>query len=235
MEESILQRCQEILEYQFQNRQLLRQSLTHSSVANTRLESNERLEFLGDSVLGLVVCEQLFREYEDFLEGDMTKVKSAVVSRRTCAEVADELGLADMLFLGKGVGGHGLPHSVSAALLESVIGAIYLDGGLEPAKEFILRHMGPKIQAVVANQHAQNYKSMLQQYAQRHWNSTPYYEILDEKGPDHSKAFEVAVVVAGRRFESAWGNSKKESEQLAARAALEELGAVRPREPQEAI
>lgn len=195
-------------------------------MARTRTESNERLEFLGDAVLGLIICEKLFRDHEDFQEGDMTKVKSAVVSRRMCAEVSDELGITDMLLLGKGIGGRHLPPSLAAAVLESIIGAIYMDGGLAPAETFITQHMSAKIEAVIANQHSQNFKSILQQYAQRQWNSTPYYELLDEKGPDHSKAFEVCVVMDGRRFCSAWGNCKKESEQLAARSALLELGVI---------
>ena len=114
--------------------------------------------------------------------------------------MADELGITEMLFLGKGIGTHTLPHSLAAAVLESLIGAIYIDGGIEVARDFITRHMTAKIDAVIANQHSLNYKSILQQYAQRHWSTTPAYETLDEQGPDHAKAFEVSVVVDGRRF-----------------------------------
>lgn len=228
VETAVLKKCQDIIGYCFQDPQLLRLALTHSSFAPSRVESNERLEFLGDAVLGLVICEQLYRDHEDFLEGDMTKVKSAVVSRQTCAEVAAELGIGEMLFLGKGIGAYEIPSSLSAAVLESLIGAVYLDGGLEPARQFILTHMIPKIRAVVANQHAQNFKSILQQYAQRRWGSTPNYELLDEKGPDHAKAFEVGVVIDGQRFPTAWGNSKKFAEQMAAKQALQTMGVVDP-------
>ncbi len=201
-------------------------ALTHSSGAHTRGESNERMEFLGDAVLGLVICELLYRQYEDFHEGEMTKIKSAVVSRRTCAEVSDELGITQLLFLGKGIEAHTLPDSVAAAVLESLIGAVYLDGGIEPAGAFIHRTMEPKVRAIVANQLAHNYKSALQQYAQRQWNLTPIYELLDEKGPDHARAFEVGVVIGGQRFPTAWANTKKQAEQLAAQAALVQLGVV---------
>jgi ribonuclease III len=226
VKEEALQRCQEILGYTFDDPAILEKALTHSSIAPNRTDSNERLEFLGDVVLGLVVCEKLYRDHEDYQEGELTKIKSAVVSRRICAEVALGLGIPELLHIGKGFGRGGLPMSLAAAVLESVIGAIYIDGGLAPAQKFIVEHMEPQIDAVIENEHADNFKSLLQQYAQRRWNCTPAYELLDEKGPDHAKAFEVGVYCGGERFRSAWANNKKEAEQLAARAALEELGLV---------
>ena len=174
----------------------------------------------------MVICERLYCDHQEYLEGELTKIKSVVVSRRTCAQVATEIGLGDLLKLGKGFSRRRLPQSLVSASLESVIGAIYLDGGLSPARDFILTHLDPKIQAVIANQHSRNYKSMLQQYIQREWNATPTYELLDEKGPDHAKAFEVCVACNGQRFQSGWGNNKKDAEQLAARAALTELGVL---------
>jgi len=114
--------------------------------------------------------------------------------------------------------------SVAAAVFESIIAAIYLDGGLEPAGDFILRHISPYISEAMANEHQQNYKSMLQQHAQRRLGLTPDYHMLDEKGPDHSKCFEVSVVIDGRHFPSAWGMTKKQAEQSAAQLALSELG-----------
>jgi ribonuclease-3 len=119
-----------------------------------------------------------------------------------------------------------LPASLAACAYEACVGALYLDGGLEAARAFILRHMAAEIETVVAGRHHRNYKSMLQQYAQRVLASTPAYELQDEKGPDHAKAFEVAVVVRGRRFPSAWGPSKKTAEQRAAYEALFALGQV---------
>ena len=224
LKRSDIRRCERLLGYTFGDPALLEIALTHSSIASTRLLSNERLEFLGDAVLGLVICEKLFRDEQEFMEGPLTKAKSVVVSRRTCAVAAEETGLCELLNTGKGFDAPELPQSLSAGLLESVIGAIYLDGGLAPAADFILRVMDKHLQSVIANEHTPNYKSLLQQHAQREWGGTPTYELLDEKGPDHAKAFEISVLCKGRRYPSAWGASKKQAEQLAARAALIEVG-----------
>jgi len=216
--------AERLLAYDFQNRDLLVTSLTHSSVANSRVESNERLEFLGDAVLGMVVCEELYRRFGAWLEGDLTKVKSVVVSRRICAQIADEIGLTDLLILGNGVGVKAaLPTSLRAAVFEAVIGAMFLDGGLAPAKRFILATMSSHLDRSSGSQIHDNFKSALQQYAQRRLSATPHYEALDEQGPDHSKCFEICVLIAGERFPSAWGPSKKEAEQEAAKRALETL------------
>jgi len=216
--------AQRAIGYQFRDDGLLTTALTHSSVANTRLCSNERLEFLGDAILGTVVCDELFRRNTEWLEGELTKVKSVLVSRRVCAEISDELGLTELLILGNGVDNRGnLPTSLRAAVLESVVGAIYLDGGFEPARGFICRVIEPHLIRCSEQENHDNYKSALQQYVQRWRASTPKYEALDEQGPDHSKCFEVCVVIDGQRFPSAWGPNKKDAEQEAARRALEQL------------
>jgi ribonuclease-3 len=226
-QDALLERCQQVIGRRFTDPSLLRAALTHASVANHRLASNERLEFLGDAVLGLVVCEELYRRFPDYLEGDLTKIKSIVVSRKTCAAMSRDLKLDEFMFLGKGMHGRrDLPPSLAAAVLESVVAAYYLDAGFERAREFILRLVSPHIDLVVRDAHAKNFKSILQQYAQRELGATPVYEVLDEKGPDHSKCFEVGVRVGTRLFKSAWGNNKKEAEQKAALAALEELDAA---------
>jgi ribonuclease III len=214
----------QVLGYRFRDAKLLTSALTHASIAGHRLESNERLEFLGDAVLGFVVSEYLFLNFPNDLEGQMTKIKSAVVSRKICATIASGLGLGAMLNLGKGMSGRpNLPTSISAAALESIIAAIYLDGGTEPARQFILQHLTPIIDELVESAHQHNFKSVLQQYAQKCMPGTPEYLVLDEKGPDHSKCFEVCAVIHGQRFTSAWANSKKEAEQKAALLALCEL------------
>ncbi|MHC4562988.1 MAG: ribonuclease III [Planctomycetota bacterium] len=224
VDQSTLQTCQDLIGYHFNDLTLLDLALRHASVADHRLRSNERLEFLGDAVLGLVVVHDLYHRYEDLMEGEMTKIKSAVVSRHTCAVVADEIGLTDCLSLGKGMDATGgVPRSVSAAAFESVIGAIYVDGGLEPTRDFIIRNTVSHIEEAFANEHQRNFKSMLQQHAQRQWGTTPDYRLLDEKGPDHSKCFEIGVVINGRHFQSAWGTNKKLAEQEAARRALIDL------------
>ena len=222
-----VERAGEIIGYQFVNPRLLASALTHASSADHRLASNERMEFLGDAILGYVVCERVFDSYPDLLEGDLTKIKSSVVSRKTCAEISQRIDLGSVLTVGKGIGGKpGLPASVAAAVLESVIAAIYLDGGMEPAKRFILHHFQPYIDDAAGSTHQQNFKSLLQQHAQKPLPSNPQYLLLDEKGPDHAKCFEVCVEIDGRRFPSAWANAKKESEQKAALLALSELGVV---------
>ncbi len=222
-----LEVCQNTLGHRFRDEDLLRQALTHASVAESRARSNERLEFLGDAVLALVICDFLHQRYPDFLEGDLTQIKSAVVSRKTCADVAQQLGLPALMKIGKGMGGrNGLPDSLAAAVFEAVIAALYLDAGLEPTRAFILRHLTPQVEQAVASEHQHNYKSQLQQYAQRVLGATPIYELLDEKGPDHSKAFEVAINIRGRRFASAWGTSKKDAEQKAALNTLRALKLV---------
>ena len=222
-----LEEAQEAVGHQFCDPSLLVRALTHASVSPNRLESNERLEFLGDAVLGLVVCQELYRRFPSYLEGELTQIKSDVVSRRTCAQMAADLGLPDLLFLGKGVGSRAqLPLSLAAAVFESLIGAIYLDGGLEAAERFILDCIDEHISAADESEHQRNFKSQLQQYAQKNMMGTPVYEMLDEQGPDHSKCFEMCVMINGRRFPSAWGPSKKEAEQKAALAALKALDLV---------
>lgn len=216
-----------VLGYHFSDPELLKESLTHSSIADTRLNSNERMEFLGDAVLDLIVCELLYRRFPNLQEGDLTKIKSAVVSRKICAEVAIETGLSELLIIGKGISSRSaMPSSLAAAVYESVVAAIYLDGGFEVVKEYVLRTMTPKVEAVFANLHQHNYKALLQQHAQKMLGGTPLYELLDEKGPDHSKCFEVCVIINGRRFPGAWAPNKKTAEQKAALLALEEVGVV---------
>ncbi len=216
--------AEKILGYRFRNADLLTSALTHASSADSRLDSNERMEFLGDAILGYVVCEHLYQQYPDLLEGELTKIKSAVVSRTVCAQITDELGLAELLNLGKGMaGGRQLPQSVQAAALEAVIAGVYLDGGLEAARTFILDKFAGMIERFAASTHQQNFKSVLQHHVQKAGAGVPQYVLLDEKGPDHAKCFEVCVELAGRRYSSAWAKSKKEAEQQAALLALQEM------------
>jgi len=228
MDESIIARGQRVISYSFNNPDLLQQALTHSSAAGERHDSNERLEFLGDAVLGMVICEEIYRRNPTLSEGQMTKIKSAVVSRRTCAKIANRMGLRELVQLGKGISATGnIPMSVSAAVFEAVIGAIFLDGGLKAARKFILKNMNDVLADACVSQHHHDYKSLLQQYTQRQWAKTPKYELIDEKGPDHAKCFEVAVSLNNRRFASVWGKTKKQAEQKAAFEALVELGVLK--------
>ena len=227
MDAQNLARCQKIINYEFSDAQLLAQSLTHASVAATRAASNERLEFLGDAILGMVICHDIYDREPELLEGEMTKIKSSVVSRQTCARVAQAIGLTELLELGRGFDSlTSLPPSLGAAAFEAVIGAIFLDGGFTQARKFVLEKMDDELTAAMKSEHQRNYKSLLQQHAQRRWNVTPEYDLLDEKGPEHAKCFEIAIRLNGRVFSSAWGNSKKQAEQSAALAALRELGLI---------
>lgn len=220
-DEEALADCEDVLGYRFQNPTLLREALTHASGANHRLVSNERMEFLGDAILGAVVCDLLYRRFPDFLEGEMTRIKSIVVSRRTCAKISERLGIDEFLLIGKGMGSQmQTPSSMMADVFESLIGAIYLDGGMEAAQPFILRHIGPEIDAVAGGQGGVNHKSHLQQVAQRQFGETPIYQLLDEKGPDHSKCFKIAARIGGACYAPAWGRNKKDAEQNAALNAL---------------
>ncbi len=222
--EVLLDQCQTALNYRFHDIELLAMCLTHASSARTRLHSNERLEFLGDTILGVVVCEALYHRFPESSEGELTRIKSIVVSRATCATMAARVRLEEFVLVGKGLdhGGH-IPSSILAGTFEGLIAGIYLDGGLEAAREFLTPLITPEIESSAATLHEQNFKSLLQHIAQKKFGATPMYRLLDERGPDHSKVFHISVVVAGRVFPAAWGANKKEAEQTAAQHALEEL------------
>ena len=223
-EQATIERCERVLRYEFRDVRYLREALTHASGADHRLVSNERLEFLGDAILGAIVCESLFRKFPDYLEGDLTKVKSVVVSRHTCAKISRALGLDDFLVMGKGMGSQDeTPPSVLADVFESLVAAIFLDGGMEAAKRFTLSHVEAEIDATVDGQGGVNYKSHLQQLAQKKFGETPTYLLLDEKGPDHSKCFKITAQIGRQQYAPAWGRNKKDAEQRAAFNALSQL------------
>lgn len=223
-EAALLEQCQDAIGYRFRDPTFLREALTHASGANHRLASNERLEFLGDAILGTIVCELVFLRFPDYLEGELTRIKSIVVSRSTCAKITKLLGIEGFLITGKGMGSHDqTPPSVLADVFESMLGAIFLDGGMDAAKRFLIPWIEPEVDAVVDGQGGVNYKSNLQQVAQRKFGETPTYRLLDEKGPDHSKCFQISAMIGGRRFAPAWGRNKKEAEQRAALNALSHL------------
>jgi len=228
MDEETLQQVEQIIGHQFSDRGLLVEALTHASSVENRLLSNERLEFLGDSVLALVICEVLFERFDDYLEGNLTKIKSMLVSRGTCSRICNEIGLSKHLKVGKGmVSSRALTGSLAAGVLEAIIAAVYLDGGYAPASEFILRCFDRLLDQADAEHSQGNFKSVLQQYAQEHFSIAPTYILLDEKGPDHDKCFELGVILADRHFQSAWGSNKKEAEQKAAFNALVELSVIK--------
>jgi len=225
MEEVNLHQIEQVIGYKFSNRNLLTEAFVHSSSVGDRLSSNERLEFLGDAILAAVICCALFERFPSYMEGDLTKIKSMLVSRRTCARITKRLELHNFLKIGKGMSSsRALTNSLAAGLLEALIAAIYIDGGFDAARGFVLRAFTAEINLTDAEQSQGNFKSVLQQHAQQQLNATPVYALLDEKGPDHDKCFESEVVIGEHHFPSAWGTNKKEAEQKAAFNALVELG-----------
>jgi ribonuclease-3 len=221
-----LVRAAELLGYEFKNTDPLRHALTHSSAKSTKHPSNERMEFLGDAVLGLIVSEMLYRMYPDFPEGELTRVKSVAVSRAVLADRVREMGFAELMYLGKGVrreGGARLPTSILANLYEALLCALYEEGGLEEARRFVEADLGPVIQSITNHQFQQNYKSALQHLVQSKSDRAPTYKVISEAGPDHQKEFHVVVSVDGVTFGPGVGRNKKEAEQRAAKAALTEL------------
>ena len=216
------------LNYHFKNRTLLLTALSHSSYANENkgegLVSNERLEFLGDSVLGQVVASHLYSSFPDMPEGQMTRLRAELVCEQSLFTVAKAIDLGDFILLGKGEENSGgrQRHSILADAVEALNAAMYLDGGLDIAKEFIHK----SILSELNMQHMQvgsDYKTMLQELIQRKPNQTLIYDLVSESGPDHNKSFTVQVLLNGKAIGSGEGRAKKEAEQLAAKSGLEEL------------
>ncbi len=216
---------EEKLEYTFQDISLLEHALTHSSYANEshgRYTSNERLEFLGDSVLGMVVADHLFRTCGDMPEGDLTRTRAALVREENLVEVAHKLDLGSYLRLGKGeelCGGRQRP-SIQADAVEAVLAAVYLDGGIGSARKIIHRFI--LVNAVLTTK-TQDYKTALQELVQRTPGSEIAYEQVSESGPDHCRVFVMEVSVNGEVVGRGEGHSKKAAEQMAAKAAIETL------------
>ena len=215
------------LGYRFKNITLLQNALTHSSYANERwhdsLKSNERLEFLGDSILGMVVAEHLYRNFPDRPEGELTRMRADMVCETSLAAVANKLGLGEHLLLGHGEeqgNGRNRP-SILADAVESVIAAAFLDGGFEPAASIIRQFI--LVDVPVTRLHNRDYKTALQELVQQKKNQVLSYALVGESGPDHDKSFRVEVSLNGKVVGSGNGSSKKRAEQDAARVAVENL------------
>ncbi len=213
--------------YQFHNISLLQNALAHSSYANERwhdgLKSNERLEFLGDSVLGMLVADYLYRNFPDRPEGELTRMRADMVCEKTLAKVARQLHLGDHLLLGNGeerFGGRGRD-SILADAVESVIAACYLDGGMAAAVDFVKKFI--LVNVPVTKLQNADYKTALQELVQQKKNQTIVYTLVGEQGPDHDKQFLVELTINGKLMGTGSGSSKKRAEQAAAKAALEKL------------
>jgi ribonuclease III len=221
---------QQAIGYRFRDRGLLEHAMTHTSRANEDVSGgvrdNESMEFLGDALLGFVIADVLFRDFPEFDEGQKSKTKAALVSTATLARQAERLVLGEHMLLGRGeekTGGR-RKQALLADSYEALIAAVYLDGGVEPARAFILREFGPLIAEIRRTGVAeQDYKSALQELLQSRERGLPEYRVIGSMGPDHRKLFQVEVIVNGERIAEATGQSKKEAEQEAARTALERL------------
>jgi len=224
------------LGYRFKDEETLIEALTHRSILGDRKESSrqityERLEFLGDSVLSLVTSDFLIKEFPDEDEGQLTKKKSLLVSKGVLSKKAEEIGLKDFLIMSENAlkGGVAEQDSVQASALEAVIGAIYIDGGLKAAREFIQRFVLNDIESLLTHRDHINYKSELQELSQARFKSYPIYSIKSTIGPEHDKIFLVEVKINGQVFGSGRGKSKKDAEQMAAKEALSKFEAAKDR------
>jgi len=210
----------------FRDERLMNLSLCHRSyTAEAGVASNERLEFLGDAVLGMVISQWLYRRLEGRPEGDLARVKSVVVSEESLAQIARQLSVHRYLLLGRGEersGGRG-KSALLADALEALIGACYLDSGLHAAERFVERVFADEIENVIAGRHRQDYKTLLQELSQKRFRAFPKYRVTERRGPDHDQVFSMDVVVAGRPYGPAEGKSKKQAEQRVARIAYSQL------------
>jgi ribonuclease-3 len=206
------------LPHVFANPELLALALTHASADGVR--NNERLEFLGDAVLDLVVAEELFLRHKDLSEGVLTELKAIVVARKSLAQAARSLALGEEARFGGGMRGREPPASVLAGLFEAVLGAVYLDGGYPAARVFALATLGGALRLVRERHGRSNPKQLLQELCQARWGGVPGYNVLAERGEAHERAFLVAAQIGAERFPSAWGRTLKEAESWAAHEAL---------------
>ncbi len=220
-DEERIRACEQAIGYTFFNKKLIRNALTHSSSTSDKHLDNERMEFFGDAVLDLVIREFLYHNYPNHQEGDLTEAKSTVVCRTSLVKAAKRIGLKNYLFLGRGMGKRRpVPDSLLGDAYEAIVAAIYLDGGYQPVKNFILFTLGTEIPVAVEQVNSTNYKSNLQKLLQQHKRPLPVYRVLGCTGPEHSRIYQIAVLVAGEEMGRGAGSNKKTAEQEAARAAL---------------
>jgi len=217
----------------FHELEFLNQAFTHRSFANElgeTAENNERLEFLGDSVLGLAVSEYLYETLPDQPEGELARIKSFVVSEASLSEISRKLRVDNYILIGRGeeYSGGRTKKAILADCLEAIIGAYYLDSGFLPSRKFVHDMLIPEINKVLENKHAKDYKTLLQEYVQKRMKTYPKYKVVQKTGPDHDRTFWIEVHVGDRSFGAGKGKNKKEAEQEAARIAYEGMHADRP-------
>lgn len=226
-----LGKLQRELRVKFRRIELLEEALSHSSFVNElpdkNLPHNEKIEFLGDAVLELVISHELFQEYPQYSEGELTKLRAAVVRKTTLAKIAKRLDIGTYVLLGKGEeqGGGRKRNSLLADTMEAIIGAIYIDSGLKAARKFILDHFAEEIERLDQDHHKMDYKSILQEITQARFQTLPKYRVVGETGPPHDRIYEISLTIAKEPYGTGKGRNKKEAQQKAARTALEKLQA----------
>jgi len=220
------------ISYHFNDKKIILQALKHRSFLSIsgeqRLYSNERLELLGDSVIGLIVTEYLYKHFPEKEEGDLTSMKSLIVSRKVLAEIANDLNLGKYIFINEAeekAGGRNRP-SIVADALEALTGAVYIDGGLEQAVGFVKKFVLAHLNSILNEEQNQNFKSILLEYSQSKCYGLPCYFVKNEEGPDHNKSFTIEVKINDKILGIGTGNSKKKAEQMAAKNALEKLSLI---------
>ena len=224
-----MEQLEKNLKYTFKNKELLRNALAHSSYANEKkgtVTSNERLEFLGDSVLSIIVSDYIYKNFPNLPEGQLTRLRASLVCEKTLCSFSKQLEVGEYILLGKGerANGGATRPSILADAFEAILAAIYLDGGMEPAKKHVLRFVLPELEN--HNKHTfKDYKTALQEIIQRNPEESVTYILTGESGPDHDKVFEVEVHLNSNVIGVGKGKNKKQAEQMAAKQALELMGA----------
>ena len=225
----MIRELEEILGLKFNDTKYLRKALTHSSYSNEhRCESYEKQEFLGDSVLSLIVSDYLFKNMKKGAEGELSRIRASLVCEESLAEVGNNIGLSRFVMLGKGEEKYGTRDRASliSDVFEAILAAIYLDMGYEKAREFLMRVMGDKIKAAASADSKKDYKSNLQETIQKisHGKTKIQYQVIAESGPEHDKNFEVELLINSNPYSKGIGKTKKEAEQEAAKSFLSEYG-----------
>ena len=223
-----MKELEKIIGYRFKNSEILKTALAHSSYANeSRCQSYERLEFLGDSVLSIIISEYLYAQMKSISEGELSRIRASLVCEESLASLAKDLGFGKFILLGNGEekAGSRDRNSILCDVFEAILAAIYLDSGMEEAKEYVFRIMSEKLQCDLYNKSIKDYKSRLQEKVQKvyHDKSKIVYTITKESGPEHMKNFYVDLIINGKKVSSGVGMSKKEAEQKAAKAALMDI------------
>ena len=219
------ERVEQSIGYKFKNENLLKTAFTHTSYAyENKVESNEKLEYLGDAILEFITSKYLYENYKNLTEGEMTKVRATVVCEDSLYEVANKHNFSDFLYLGKSeIASHTTRKAILADSVEAVIATIYLDNGLEAAENFVISNLKQAIEIASKNVGMKDYKTVLQEKLQENGEVHIEYNVISEEGPDHNKIFNVEVTLEGKRIGTGSGSSKKAAEMEAARCALEQL------------